>query len=216
MLIGKYKKRLYKTFIIISIILVLVLMITIGVSFSINQKNQYISTQQQAISTQANMAQLSMMVINNALNDIVQNPAFEEWSNAKTNAEYYHASTKAYNQLQKITTNLSPIDYEIAATKLDETSFVISLYGTISKKMFFDTETTLNPQQISYMFDYFQKNTGSLILPTYSENQLKEIYYILKRKYSQNDMVYIVKFFTILYLVLQIISILFCLIQIKF
>lgn len=193
MLIGKYKKRLYKTFVIISIFLVSILMIIIGISFSINQKNHYLTTQQQSVSTQANMAQISIMVITTALNDVMQDAAFEKWSASKTSAQYYHASTQAYNQLKKITSNLSPVDYEIVATKLDETSFVISPHGTISKKMFFSNETSLNTQQSSYIFDYFKKNKGSLILPSYSENKLQEIYYIVKKSYMESDLIYIIK-----------------------
>ncbi|NMA83416.1 MAG: helix-turn-helix domain-containing protein [Epulopiscium sp.] len=193
MIVGKYKKQLYKTFIFISTLLVSILMFIVGISFTTNKKNHYLNTLQQAAYTKTNGADISITVITKALDDLMQSPALEKWSRADTFSDYYHSSLQAYNQLRKITADLSLVDYEIAATRLNDTSFVISRSGTISKDMFFANETSLNSQQAAYIFNHFKDNVNTLILPSYSENQLEDIYYIVKKKYNQNNMLYIVK-----------------------
>lgn len=190
---GKYKKQLYKTFILTSTLLVSILMITVSISFTTNTKNQYLNTLQQATYTKTNSANISMGVIIKALDDLINSSAMEMWSEAATSPDYYLSSLLAYTQLQKSTTNLSLIDYEIATTRLDDSSFVISRFGTISRSRFFTDETSLDADQAAYIFDYFKDNENSLTLPVYLDNQLEEIYYIVKKKYNQSSLLYMIK-----------------------
>lgn len=190
---GKYKKQLFTTFILTITLLVSILIFFISTSFSRNQKNNYLNTLQQATNTKTNGADTSMTVIVKVLDSLFKSSAIENWSKSNTSADYYYNSLESFNQLKKITSDLSLIDYKIAITKQDDTSHVISIDGTVDKEIFFTDETSLNHEQIAYIFDHFKENDSPLTLTAYEENQLKEIYYIVKKKYVQSNLLYFVK-----------------------
>ena len=195
-LVGKYRKQLNQTFTIISIVLVSILIISISISFYTNgknQRNQYLNTLQQSTYTKSAGADIAMTVISQALTDVMQSPALESWSTATTSSTYYYYSVQAFNQLRKITAALSSVNYEIAATSLDDGSFVISNAGTSSKEYFFTHETVLDTTQIDNIFTHFKQNNVPLVIPFYNNTKLQGLYYITKKKYAHSDMIYLVK-----------------------
>lgn len=190
---GKYKKQLYNTFIITTTILVSIFMFIISASYSRDQKRDYLNTLQEATYTKTNGANISMTVITKALDSLFKSEALENWSSASTTPEYYQSSLESFKEINKITTDLSLIDYEIATTRLDDASHVISIDGTKDKETFFHDHTSLNQEQVDYIFTYFKENDDPLFYSSYEENQLKEIYYIVKKKYIRNNLLYIVR-----------------------
>lgn len=192
---GKYRKQLNKTFTIISIVLASILILSVGISYFTtqkNQRNQYLNTLKQSSYTKTSGADMAMTVIIQALRDLIQSSELEEWASAQTSSSYYYSSLQAYNHLRKITTDLSLVDYDIAITLLDDTSFVISNSGTVSKNIFFTNETSLTDQQVEYIFNHFKQNRTSLVLPSYNGTQLERIYYIISRRHDEKDIIYMV------------------------
>lgn len=190
---GKYYKKLQKIFIILAVIIVSIPMCIISITSSAYQKGQYQSELQKSMSVRTNLTQNGLTTITAMLSNIMNNSAIEAWSISKTNSEYYYNSVQAYQQIRKISSELSLVECEVAVTLTDNDSFVISGKGTSTKEMYFRTETLLNEQQKAYIFEYFKKNNGNLVLPVYSENNLHEVYYIVKRASSERDLLYIVK-----------------------
>lgn len=145
------------------------------------------------MSSRTNLAQIGITSVTTMLGNMMSNSAIDAWQHSKTDSEYYYNSVQVYQQIRKFTSDLSLVEYEIAVTILDEDSFVISSKGTNTKERYFRTETSLDEQQQAYIFEYFKQNKGSLVLPVYFENNLSEIYYIVKRISNDRDLLYIVK-----------------------
>lgn len=190
---GKYKKRLYKTLFILSITLVSIMSLIVSLNFFTRQKNQFINTIQQTSVTKANNSDFAINVITKNLSEFTRTPELKEWVTTKNSSTYYYNSLRIYTNLKKLSTNLSLIDYDMAVTILDDSSSVISQVGTFTKDIYFETETSLTSDQVDYIFHYFKYNSAPLTLPSYKDDKLDSIYYMVKQSYDDSAMLFLVK-----------------------
>lgn len=190
---GKYKKQLYKTFLISSITLVSIIAFVMSLNFFTKQKNQYINTIQQTSITRANNSDFAMNIIAKNLSEFTSLPELRDWATTTDSKAYYYNSLMIYKNLRTLSSNLSLLDYTMSATILDDSSSVISREGTSEKSVFFKDETTLDHGQIEYIFEYFKYNATPLTLTSHKDNQVEDIYYMVKQKYEDSAVIFIVK-----------------------
>lgn len=165
----------------------------VSLNFFTKQKNQFINTIQQTSVTKANNSDFAINVITKNLSEFTRTPELQEWVTTKNSSTYYYNSLRIYTNLKKLSTNLSLIDYDMAVTILDDHSSVISQVGTFAKDIYFETETSLTSDQVDYIFHYFKYNSTPLTLPSYKDDTLDSIYYMVKQSYDDSGMIFLVK-----------------------
>lgn len=189
---GKYKKRLYKTFFISIITLVSIISVIMSINFFTTQKSQYINTIQQTSITRGNNSDFTVNVIAKTLSEFTRIPELKEWATTKDNSTYYYNSLKIYTNLKKISTSLSLLDYDMSVTILDDYASVISQTGTYSKDVYFKDETSLTSDQVDYILHYFEYNSTPLTLSSYKDGKIDNIYYMVKQSYDNSDILFLV------------------------
>lgn len=190
---GKYKKRLYKTFFISSITLVSIIVFTLSLNFFQNQKNQYLTTINQISVNRAHNSDFALNIITKTLAELTRTPELKEWSTTKDSTKYYYNSLRIYQNLKRLSTNLSLLDYGLSVTILDDYSSVLSQDGSYPKDIFFKSETSLAKEQVDYLFHYFKYNSTPLTLSSYQDQQLKSLYYMTKQAYDDSAILFIVE-----------------------
>ena len=164
-----------------------------SLNFFTKQKNQYINTIQQTSITRANNSDFAINIITKNLAEFTSMPELREWATTKDSKLYYYNSLRIYNNLRSLSTNLLLLNYEMSAMILDDSTFVISQDGTSKKDTFFKDETSLNKEQVDYIFDYFNENSMPLTLSSYKDNQIDDIYYMVKQSYDDSAVICMVK-----------------------
>lgn len=190
---GKYQRQLKRVFIMIGFLFTLSFMIGLGVVITSSVKHQYQNTVKNNVSSNNMLAEVTISTIMSAGNALMQDADIDAWGKSTTRSDFYFDATKACSKIQQAAFQFSMVPFYPAVTRMEPDVFVISSLGTSSKDLYFETETTLDAAQIQYIFDYFAVNPGELLIPTYKDGALNELYYIRRKVYDRGDLLFLVK-----------------------
>lgn len=174
---SAYKKKLYKLFLVIGIILSLILGSLVCLLLLSSIQSEHLQSLTSATKELENNAQTSMVVISKAIHGTMKDDALKAWGKSPDAAHMYFNAISLCRSLQKITIDLTMVDYSLSVTLLDPPAFsngealsmVVSPEGTSLASHFFKQHASLEPAYVSDLYDYFQTNTKSLLLPCYDK-----------------------------------------------
>lgn len=190
---GKYRKKLSKVFSFIGILFILCIFIAAFITVSNSVENQYQNTLKQSVFSNNMLTEVTLSTVSSTLTSLTQDTDIKLWANSTNRSQYYYNAIIVKKKMDLLGVHRTSIPFFPAVTTSKEDFFVISTTGSYSKKQYFKEETSLSDEQVSEVFEYFDKESGELLIPFYKANQLKEIYYFYQPSYSANNIIYIFK-----------------------
>lgn len=118
-----YKKRLYKFFILVSIVIALILGCLSGYIFFSSNRNNYVEKLRISSNDIAANSKRSSAIITKSLSELMKNEYLYHWASSKNKSEFYYNSLQLSNAIKNICTDISSLDYSIAIANLDSINF---------------------------------------------------------------------------------------------
>lgn len=179
---GIYQKRLLKIFVVIALVITFVSSaFFFSFLLSINAK-AYNTTLQNLTVARADSMRLSLDMITYVHESILENPNIIKWAEADVkSSEYYYYSVKLYEFLSRLSSGTENLEYNLAITRTEPDSYVITQTGTQSKSDFIGVELSkavwdflLHPSAPAFsLIPVYKNNTlNSLLLSTKAEENL--------------------------------------------
>lgn len=184
---GIYKNKLYKTLIPFGIFITMLLTGLLGHFLIEQQKSSHFHYLSNLVAATQINSNVAVNLMSRAINDTFRNESITNWSHSHTSNQLYYNSISAIQQLKLITTDSSPISYDLAITTMNQggfgehpSSMVLKNTGTTDQMSFFYKEKGLKPEQLDAIGRHFTESTLPYVLPYYADSTLKSIYYIVK------------------------------------
>jgi len=190
---GKYQKQLKWVFISLGMLFALLFIISISFFIQTSFKNQYCDSLKQSVNSSNTLAEMTFTIIHSARTDLLSDPDIKLWSSASDQSQYFYYAYMVKKKLNLLLTRYPTIPLYAAVTHITSDSMVISPLGSSQKEEFFREETTLSPDQVDMVYTYFTEGKGEILVPTYKNGQINELYYFTVAPYSRKDTLYIIK-----------------------
>lgn len=190
---GTYGKKLRNIFIAIACCFVFIFSVLITWTLVEMQRANYKNTLQHTIAAKSDSIRVTVSTILSALRSLQQSEASSQWAESTTQAQYYAAATKLYQQTSRAITNISLINYDIFITQNNEESIVIHHTGTLPKALFLSSESSLTEKDWEVASAHFKKSNDAFFIPTYKDGALEYLYYIEKQQTQKEALLYFVE-----------------------
>lgn len=172
---GLYYRRLFKTFLLISVVLTVVLLSLAVISIvRIQESNEHLL--RTALDSQITLLKGTLSEVTSSINRLSSSDYVRTWA-ASTVGEpsYYYNALKSYQAVGDESTYHDYLDFQLSLTTPDEMSFVITPAGTTAK------------ERISFpSSDYLSAG----IYPSFSEKQLS---FVTERRLSKTTALFLVQ-----------------------
>ena len=191
---GKYQKQLRVVFLSIAASFIFVVMGLTSFNLTRSLKQTYQNTIYQTINSENMLAEVCFSTLQSVTGRLLQSEAIQTWAAADNRSSFYYNAIGVTEEMHNLVSTFSAIPLYPAVTTMDEDTFVIDSTGTISKREYFTEHTDLTKEQLQQIFDYFQNNSGELIIPAYDEpGVLKDLYFVMRKPYAQNGLLYFIR-----------------------
>lgn len=191
---GKYQKQLRVVFLSIAASFIFVVMGLTSYNLTKSLKQTYQNTIYQTINSENMLAEVCFSTLHSVTSRLLQSEAIQTWAAAEIRSSFYYNAIGVRDEMHDLVSTFSAIPLYPAVTTLDEDVFVIDSTGTISKQEYFMEQTDLSAEQLQQIFSHFQSNSGEIIIPAYDElGILKDLYFIMRKPYAQNGVLYFIR-----------------------
>lgn len=192
-----YKWKIYKTIFISGMVVTGLIALLAGMNFSGKRKNEYLQYLTASAAMLETNSSVSMTVISRVIHDLSKNDSLSHLAAAETYQEFLYNSLLVSKQIQKTTTDLTAINYEVSVMMQNppvidgqEMNYVISSKSTNSLPEFLNINSGMTMDMIHEMNNYFQNNRTPLLLPQYENGILKNFYYFASQTIDQQPFIF--------------------------
>lgn len=193
---GIYKNKLYKTLIPFGIFITMLLAGLLGHFLMEQQKSNYLHYLSNLVAATQTNSNVAVNLMSRAVNDTFRDESITAWSHSDTSNQLYYNSISAIRQLKLITTDSSPVSYDLAVTTMGPDGFfnhptgmVLKNTGTVGQADFFFKEKGLKPEQLKAIEQHFKEYSHPFVVPHYRDSALESIYYIVKDSRNSSGLV---------------------------
>lgn len=196
---NHYKRKIYSILSVTAIVVTFLLALLLGINLTNKQKANYIQHLSASASALETNASVSMTIITKAMEGISKGDYISHLISADSYQEFLYYSLRLSEHIQKTTTDLAAVDYQIAVTMLNPPTFdghqmdyFINGLSTNSVDDFLYNQKNLNQEDLNQIYAYFEENTKPLLLPHYEQENLKGFFYCVKQTVQNVPFLYIV------------------------
>lgn len=184
---GRYRRKLYLTFLAIASCFILLFGgLTSWIVLSA-QRSNYRTILQHTIAAKNDSTRVVLDTVCAAMDTLISTDSAQEWAASGTGPEYYYTASFLYQDLQRILANVMRIDYDLTVARPDEESFVITSAGTISKADFFDRQDTFSAERWDQLLSAFSEGADESFFPLYQDGELHTLYFARSATYSDGS-----------------------------
>jgi two-component system response regulator YesN len=197
-----YKRRLYRIFLVIAVLLGLMLaVLTFSIIYA-NLKSDYLSSLSGVTKEVESNSQRSMAVMSKAVNEAMKDPVLNQFGHSIDKAHFYFNAIKLSEKLKSITTDMTMVDYSLGITMLypprfqddEETDTIIFPEDSMSSKQFF-AQLFPGQNERSLIYDHFKYNRKPVLVPVYGKGgALSSFLYITMAENDRIPYLFILKF----------------------
>lgn len=198
--IRSYKGKIYRTVLLIGIAGLFCISLLLGLALSNDQKAKYLQHLSSTASLMETNATVSMTTISKAILELTTEESLSKLSQSKSFSEFLYNSISVSRAMQKTTTDLMAVDYQISITMLEPLAFdgkqadyMISSQSTNSFSDFLEQNRDLSPEELQNAFEYFETNTRPLLVPVYQDGKLHEFHYYVRHKIDKVPFLFFVR-----------------------
>lgn len=198
--IRSYKGKIYRTVLLIGIAGLFCISLLLGFTLSNAQKSRYLQHLSATASLMETNASVSMTIISKAILELSTAESLSKLSQSKSYPEFLFHSIPVCDAMQKTTTDLMAVDYEVSIAMLEPLEFdgkrldyMISSHSVNSFSDFLELNHDLSAEELQYTFDYFKTDMRPLLLPVYREGKLHEFHYYVKHNINKVPFLFFVR-----------------------
>lgn len=196
---NHYKRKIYGILSIAAIAVTFLLALLLGINLTNKQKANYIQHLSAASSALETNASVSMTIISKAIEGIAKGDYIPHLISADSYPKFLFHSLRLSEHIQKTTTDLAAVDYQISITMMNPPTFAgqqmnyfINGLSTNSTNDFLYIQKNMSREDLNQIYAYFEQNTKPLLLPHYEQEQLQCLFYCVKQTIQNVPFLYIV------------------------
>ena len=164
---GKYKQRLYIVFLVVTSFFVFGIMGVFIRGAMTQLERDYEATINQSSRTALSSSQIKFEVIHNALELVMDSDEAYEWQASRNAGEFYLGTIKVQEKIQKSISKMHNINFEIAATFVDEDSVIVASTSSEEKSYYFKETLLMYDMQIQAIYDFFESDQREMAFTVY-------------------------------------------------
>lgn len=185
---GKFEKQLFAAFLALGILLFALPMTSIMFANVLASQAQHRSTAAQSVESRMRFSNLCFSSAFSLIYDLSSYGSIRAFGeSAAGSGDYYYHATRIMEDMKSVFAPNLPVEFDVAVTRTDVESFVITPRATLSKNDYFSLETTLDVAETESIIQHFRTSTTALTVPVYREGVLSDLYYIMCRVSAGTD-----------------------------